>query len=266
MQRTHIYAIATTIAIELVLLSFKTLLPDNAIVIVSIFLFIIGVFVLLWALPPLIDDLTGRVSNPRSTNLTIGSKLAVGSILSIALLWIYLKSEASISHNSLFGSEKIPGVSVAAAINIHDPSAIHSKYLIDLSDDQNSHVSFYLSRSDRFVFIVTDVNGDPYPLYVPAGIIPIDKFIHLIFEVGISGQTTSLHIVANGKEVDRENFNFRIELGDRNWRINIGSDVNNLNQGSYDIKNIGVWPSTFTEYQINALTENAVKYDGVSPE
>src|ERR1700722_13539976 len=103
MQRTHIYAIATTIGIELVLLSFKTLLPENVFTTVSIVLLIIGVFVLLWALPPLIDDLAGRTSNPRSTNLTIGSRLAVGSILSIALLWVYLKSEASIPHNSLFG-------------------------------------------------------------------------------------------------------------------------------------------------------------------
>jgi hypothetical protein len=155
--------------------------------------------------------------------------------------------------------EKLPGIAVAAVLDIQDVTALRRKYVFEYTTPEHASTAFYLSASDIFTFTLTDIHGESYPLEVPLGKngIPFSQFIHLICEAGSGSNYSFLSVSVDGKEIKRRDLPARIDLGSRQWKFTLGADQNGKNYGAFLLAEIGVWPVTFTREQSEQLAQNA---------
>jgi hypothetical protein len=107
----------------------------------------------------------------------------------------------------------------------------------------------YLSASGKFIFVVTDVRGETYPLEVKIGRdgIPIDRFIVLICEVGVETNSSAMRVLVNGIEVQQRRLPFSIDLGDRKWGSGsvVGADSSGQNHATLSVAEMGILDRTF---------------------
>ncbi len=105
-------------------------------------------------------------------------------------------------------------------VRLYDSPEFIRRHVFDAEADDNAKIAFYLSASSFFTLSVTDIRGESYTLEAKAGHdgIPIDDFIVLFCEVGVSKTSTVLRILVNDKEVARREVLVPINLGKMNWK------------------------------------------------
>jgi len=159
--------------------------------------------------------------------------------------------------------EKLPGLAVYAVIKLLDLAEIRRRYVFDFGTPEGSQSAFYLSASDKFTFLVTDVHGESYPLEVAVGHegVPLGELIMLVCELGISSNSTFLRVKVSGKTVATRKLGFPIDVGSRKWRLAaLGADASGKNAGAFMISEIVAWPATWTTKETSDLETNVGGY------
>ena len=176
----------------------------------------------------------------------------------IGIIWLYVAKPIQ---------EELPGFGSYAVIRLYDSPEFRRRYVFDFVSSDGAKVALYLSASSRFTFSVTDVRGESYPLEVKVGAdgIPIDDFVILFCEVGLTENSTRLRILVNEKEVARRDLNFPLSLGKMDWKPgSLGAPTIGQNQGGiFLLVEFGIWQKTFSRETIRKLTENVRQYVGV---
>jgi hypothetical protein len=191
-----------------------------------------------------------------------GPKLGPGILLNVslagaagAILWHFAEPQA----------RKLPGFAAYAVLRVYDVPEFRRKYVFDFGmQDSKARAAFYLSASDQFTFVITDVRGESYPLEVKLGQggVPIDKFIMLLCEAGIDDDTTILRLSVNGKEIERRRLSFAVDLGDRKWGAGsaLGANAIGQNNGVFMLAELGAWGETFSNEDTSKMLKNVTDF------
>jgi hypothetical protein len=160
--------------------------------------------------------------------------------------------------------QRLPGFTSYAVIRLYDTPESRRRYVYEFVSSQGGKASFYLSASSIFTFAATDVGGEAYPLEVKIGDdgIPIDQFVVLFCEVGVTDTSTTMRILVNDKEVARRDLAFPLNLGRIDWKPGaLGAPVTGINQGGvFLLSEFGVYPTTLTSAEIQGLVKNANEF------
>lgn len=161
--------------------------------------------------------------------------------------------------------EKLPGFAAYAVLRIYDVPEFHRKYIFDFgSADGKSRAAFYLSASDQFTFLLTDIRGESYPLEIKLGHggIPIDKFIMLICEAGVDEGSTVLRVSVNGKEIQRRKLAFQVNLGERKWGpgTTVGANAIGQSNGVLMLMELGAYADTFSKDEVSKMLKNVMDF------
>ena len=191
-----------------------------------------------------------------------GPKLAPGILLNVCLAGA---AAAILWHYAAIPEKKLPGFAAYAVLRIYDVPEFRRKYIFDFgAQDSKARAAFYLSASDQFTFVLTDVRGESYPLEVKLGQggIPIDKFIMLLCEAGVDADATILRISVNGKEIQRRKLSFAVNLGDRKWGAGSSVGANSIGQdnGVFMMAELGVWSETLSKEDTAKMLKNVTEY------
>jgi hypothetical protein len=146
--------------------------------------------------------------------------------------------------------KELPGFCAHFIIRMHGPHVVRRRYVFELLTAEGASAAFYLSASDRFVFEVKDTRGEPYTLEAPLGGdgIPLGEFCYLTASAGIASNASFLSVELNGRELQRRDLPFPIDLGSKVWdRGCIGSDAKGKNNGGFDLGEKVVRSSTLNE-------------------
>ena len=94
-----------------------------------------------------------------------------------------------------------------------------------------------MSASDRFIFTVTDVRGEPYSLEVPAGPhgFPLAHIFYVSLEAGTDGQRTEMRASRNGEILGERTLPFAVNFGKIDFKGNLGADRKGGNTGGFDL-------------------------------
>jgi hypothetical protein len=108
----------------------------------------------------------------------------------------------------------LPGFGAHMAIRINHVRAGQREYIFDLGSPGGVGAAFYISASNKFVFVVRDESGEPYPLEIPIGRggFPIAHEAHFALEAGIDGQATVMRALLNGRIVAERTLPFAVHL------------------------------------------------------
>ncbi|HML13824.1 MAG TPA: hypothetical protein VK456_10980 [Xanthobacteraceae bacterium] len=153
---------------------------------------------------------------------------------------------------------KFPGFAAYTVLRIFPVPDFRRQYVFDFGSQQGARASFYLSASDKFTFVITDIRGESYPLEINITKIPVDRFIMLSCEVGIEHDYTLLRVRVNGRDVEHRRLSFPIDLGDRKWGpgTTIGANGIGANNGAFMLVELGASDSTFSRSEIDKLFDN----------
>jgi hypothetical protein len=218
----------------------------QAVFAVGLLIFVIGAAAVATGVSPVLKD---RSLWPQTGMVIFGAAFIVCAI------WYFFEPQIS----TKVADEKLPGIAVAAVLNIQDVAALRRKYVFEYTTPEHASTAFYLSASDIFTFTVTDIHGEAYPLEVPLGKngIPFGQFMHLVCEAGSGSNYSFLSVSVNGKEIKRRDLPARIDLGSRQWNFTLGADQNGNNNGAFLLGEMGASPVTFTNEQVEKLAQNA---------
>lgn len=165
----------------------------------------------------------------------------------------------------LVPDKKLPGFAAYAVLRIYDVPEFRRKYIFDFgAQNSKARAAFYLSASDQFTFVLTDVRGESYPLEVKLGHggVPIDKFIMLLCEAGVDGDTTVLRVSVNGKEIQQRKLSFAVDLGDRKWGpgTTLGANAMGQDNGVFMLMELGAWAETFSKQDTAKMLKNVTDF------
>jgi len=152
--------------------------------------------------------------------------------------------------------QSLPGFSSQFTIRIQDVNVTRRKYIFEFGTPEGARAAFYLSASDRFTFLVTDIRGEQYPIEVAMGEkgVPLNKWIMLSAEVGAASDSTFLRILVPGQEVGHRTIPGALILGNRDWRLGaIGGDLGGKNNASFELAGGGIFTTTQTDENIGKL-------------
>lgn len=152
--------------------------------------------------------------------------------------------------------ETLPGISVHLVIKINDVTESRRKFVFDFSDPEGAHAAFYLSASNMFVFEVTDIRGEKYPLEIPIGRtgIPFGEWIYLVAEVGVSSAKTNLAVLVNGYVKQSRTLSFAADLGSRKWENKVvGANANSTQHGGFSLAELIIYSVTPNDEDIRKL-------------
>jgi hypothetical protein len=158
-------------------------------------------------------------------------------------------------------AEKLPGFAMYAVVTIKDVAELRKRYVFDLGTPEKARAGFYLSASDRFTFLITDVRGETYPLEVLLGGngVPLWVPIMLVCQLGVSNNSSRLSVRVSGKDVAKRDLAFPIDVGSRQWKdVTIGADAAGKNTGAFTISEIVVYAATFNGRELAALENNGI--------
>ena len=144
----------------------------------------------------------------------------------------------------------LPGLGIFAAIEIRDVAEIRRKYIFDIGTSDGAKAAFYLSASDKFTFVITDIRGETYPLEFPitGKTLVIGQPVYLLLECGIIDSQTKIHAVVNGYEVVRRTLPFPINLGARDWKdITVGTNKIGRDGGAFVLAEFGIVATTLNK-------------------
>jgi hypothetical protein len=132
----------------------------------------------------------------------------------------------------------LPGSSMQALISIHNPKTQARKYIWDVGTEKGARESVYVSADDLFTFAIVDNKGELYEVRSQLGSdgVPMDEVIYLACQVGITGTSTILSVVVNGKTRATTEFPVRLELdlrGAPGGRI--GGAITDSNFGTFKL-------------------------------
>lgn len=157
-------------------------------------------------------------------------------------------------------SEKLPGFSWYNVISINPLPLPRKQYVFEFRDKEGAGAAFYLSASNAFVFEATDIHGSSYHLDIALGRngIPVGQFIILFCEIGVGSNYSFFRAVVNGKEVQRRDLPFAVDLGSKQWSGKIGADINGKNNGAFDLMTfVAVNSLTLSDEEIERITNDA---------
>lgn len=188
-----------------------------------------------------------------SAKWRVGTYGALGIVMVGVILFVYFPRDKA-----------IPGFTGYSVIKLYDTPESRRRYVFELVSSDGAKVSFYLSASSVFTLAATDLRGESYPLEVRVGGdgIPIDQFVALFCEIGISENSTMMRVLVNEKEVARRDLAFALDLGKMDWKPGaLGAPVIGTNQGGvFLLGEFGVYPFTMTSSQVHALVDNIRGY------
>jgi hypothetical protein len=163
---------------------------------------------------------------------------------------------------SLPHDESLPGFGSYAYLRLYDTPDLRRKVIYDFKTPQGGGIKFFLSSSGQFNFTVTDVNKETYSVELPITAIPLDRFIFLFCDVGVSENKTNLRVIVDDKQVGFRSLPFRIDLGDvsKIGKGAIGADTNGQNNSPFSIEEVAVYSQTPTYDQRLKLMDNFKTY------
>jgi len=210
------------------------------------------------------------------------------SIVAVPLFFIALWYYVTIYQVDQLFEKSLPGFSFISVISIQPIVPRRRQYVFEASSPEGARVAFFLSASEHFTFTVTDVHGEPYSLEVPVGHnqvigifyeflcsigvdsdrcqkgIPVNEFIYLLCEVGIASDRSYIRIMLNDKVIQYRILYFPIDLGNKQWRNRLGSDINGRNNGAFLLGEFGTFNVTVSKEQFGRLSENARAHYGLT--
>jgi len=107
-----------------------------------------------------------------------------------------------------------------------------------------------------FVFEVTDIRGEKYPLEIPIGRtgIPFGEWIYLVAEVGVSSAKTNLAVLVNGYVKQSRTLSFAADLGSRKWENKVvGANANSTQHGGFSLAELIIYSVTPNDEDIRKL-------------
>jgi hypothetical protein len=156
--------------------------------------------------------------------------------------------------------KELNGFTSYSVIRLYDSPETRKRYVYEFVTSGGAKAAFYLSGSSQFTFQITDVNGDAYPIEVRVGGngLPIDRWIALFCEAGVSGNTTLLRVTFNNHEVGRREIPAAIPLGKLDWHAgSLGAPSIGANQGGiFMLFEIGAFGSTIIRTKKAQLVTN----------
>jgi hypothetical protein len=164
-------------------------------------------------------------------------------------------------------NEILPGFASAGVLRIIDVAAARRKFIYEWETSENSSVAFYLSASDNFTFVATDIHNEPYQLEVQLGpeAMPIGRFVYFSCEVGTASRNSFLAVFVNGGRIGFRELPFHIDLGSRGWKsYGINANRYGSQSGAFDLSELGAWAVTFNPKQRMALFANADAFYGIT--
>lgn len=155
---------------------------------------------------------------------------------------------------SPLADRQLPGFDAILTMELRSADVERRQYFIDFKTPENSEAVFYLSADSRPTFVITDVKGESYSLIVPIGKdgIPLNRFIYLTLQVGVSNNATYMRALVNSNEVKSETLDFPLDLGSKHWLGMIGADEAGHNNSAFAFKAWAIGHVTLTDSQINA--------------
>jgi hypothetical protein len=153
-------------------------------------------------------------------------------------------------------NSSMSGFSNYSVVRVFDAPDFKRKYLFDYQTPEGAKVSFYISASDIFTLLATDIRGESFPLEIPmkSGKIPLDGYVVLICEIGLTEDSTILRVVVDRREVQRRTLPFAISLGTQNWNAGTfgGVPLRVIEWGNYN--------KALTNDDIRKLVDNVRQY------
>jgi len=202
-------------------------------------------------------QLSGHTPITRGRPLALWGMIVFGAALIVCAVWYFrpiLPDE----------NQKLPGFTSYAVIRLYDSPEFRRRYVYEFVASEGAKVSFYLSASSIFTFAATDLRGESYPLEVKVGGggIPIDQFVVLFCEVGVTENSTVMRVLVNEKEVARRDLNFPLNLGKMDWKPGaLGAPMIGTNQGGvFLLSEMGIYGTTMTSAEVHGLVENATNF------
>jgi hypothetical protein len=192
---------------------------------------------------------------------TAGASVVIFGVL---LGWLY-SALAPATRDGRPLDEKLPGFGSGMMVQTNDNIEVRRKYQFEYRTPDGAKAAFYLSASDRYVFSVTDIHGQPYTLDIPLGSngIPFGKWAYIFCEVGVASSYAYLRALVNGKEVARRDLDFPLDLGSRRWLGTLGADSDGKNGGSFSFTEFGVLSTTLNDNELMAQAKNALRFYGL---
>lgn len=203
------------------------------------FIICAGVFVMVWTAGGWILDVVEAKNRGRVTTYAI-----LSVILAVIAAYIYIPEYRD-----------LPGFSSFVFVRLYDSPEPRPKYLFDFVSPIGSGASAYLSPSDVFIFSVTDAHNQSYDLEVPLSdnAIPIDRYIFLLCDAGVSAQHTTLRVIVNGKIVRMRVLDVPLDFGVDYWKwkhATLLTDRDGKNNAAFTV---AMWGSGHTTLSIAAI-------------
>ena|GEM_PF-6125011 len=182
----------------------------------------------------------------------------------ILAVWAIVSWKAWQERESLLARETLPGFSSSFAVEFHVAMTNRPQYLYDFRTSDGAEVAFFLAENTgHFTMQVTDVHGETHSLdaRVSESIVPLNKFVVLTTQVGVSDTATYLQIVVDGEDIAHTKIDFPLDLGAKDWVRNATffADKNHQNSSANSVHFMGVQHSTWTKEHCVSHEKNVRK-------
>jgi hypothetical protein len=159
----------------------------------------------------------------------------------------------------------LPGFSLQVLISIHNPKTQARQYIWDVGTEKGARESVYISADGLFTYAIVDNKGELYEVRsrLGSGGVPIGEVIYLACQLGITGTSTILSVVVNGKTVETREFPVRIELDLRaapGGRI--GGAITDSNFGTFEMYSLAFYNRTLL---VKEMRQDAVAFRNDHP-
>lgn len=159
----------------------------------------------------------------------------------------------------------MPGIGLHLIIRIGDLADERRKYVFDFGRKPGPWASLFLSKSDAFIFSVTDINGEPYSLEIPTGWrgFPVAKWSQFSLEAGSDGVTAFLRASLNGRSVAYREIPFAVDFGALTVEAGaLGMDRSGKNGGAFEVSQLVGYARTLDEREMRQLTKHMTENYG----
>jgi hypothetical protein len=152
---------------------------------------------------------------------------------------------------------RLPGLSLHILLRLNNLPVSRRKYLFDFGKLEAERLSIYVSPDHIFTLSFVDAKSEPHLLQVSLGPkgFPIGIFVYLLCEVGVSGESTLLHMRVNRREVGSLLLRFRTDIGVLDVPNGvIGADLAGNNGAAFDLSELAVYSMTIATSDRNKLS------------
>lgn len=159
----------------------------------------------------------------------------------------------------------LPGFSSFVFVRLYDTPEPRRKYLFDFVAPTGSGASAFISSSDVFTFSITDIHNEPYDLEIPLSDnkIPIDRFIFLACDVGITDNHTIMRVLVDGKTIGMRSLELPVDFGPDYWKWSkaiLLADRNGTNNAPFTVALWGVAHQTLSNARLARIQFHFDKY------